>query len=349
MSQAPLYVDISQWQPANIDWPAYRKWAAQWDGIARVAMRSSFGNGYTDQHFEAYRAGALSAGIDVIIFYHYAYAQFNAAQTEADWQHKAVGAIRETDMLMLDYEENTQYATAEWAYEWLSRQESNYSGKLPTLYASDAYVRERLQDVRLARFPLIVANWQFSPSERPPCPPPWKEYLAVQYTDRASGVPGIAGHVDANIYIGKEEEVMKITIDTPGVSEFFSQNTDGPWTCKANGKIILGPILDFYRSFGNAALCGLTFLGLPQSNAIILGASAKQHFERGVVALDAKHVLDHPPGAGEVYLLQLYNGGEGEDPRVKQLQSQVMALQNTQADPQLLQKIDQLKILVANL
>lgn len=197
----PQYVDISAFQPTDIDWQAYKKWSSQWDGISRIAMRSSYGFGYTDVHFQLYRQAALNAGIDMIIYYHYAYPQINGAIVEADSQHRIVGTIRPQDVLMLDLEENVPQATSEWAYEWLSRQEANYSGKLPTIYASDAYIRQRLQDGRLARFPLTLANWQFTPDERPACPPPWKHYTYLQYSDRAS-IPGIPGLVDANIYLG---------------------------------------------------------------------------------------------------------------------------------------------------
>lgn len=203
MSGMPQFVDISVFQPLNIDWKAYRAWAAQGDGIARVSLRSSYGTGYTDQHFAAYRQGALDAGVDVIIFYHYAYPQFNSPEAEADYQHQIVGEIRPNDVLMLDYEENVSQATADWAYLWLARQEQNYGGKKPTIYASDSYIRQRLQDNRLARYPLTLANWQFTPTERPACPPPWSTYTYLQYTDKATSIPGISAAVDADIYLGQ--------------------------------------------------------------------------------------------------------------------------------------------------
>ncbi len=204
MAGTPQFVDISVFQPLNIDWNAYRAWSAQCDGIARVSLRSSYGTGYTDQHFVAYREGAINAGIDVIIFYHYAYPQFNSAVAEADYQHQIVRGIRPNDVMMLDYEENVSEATAEWAYEWLARQEQNYGGKRPSIYASDSYIRQRLQDNRLARYPLTLANWQFTPTERPACPPPWSTYTYLQYTDKATAIPGIAGAVDADIYLGHD-------------------------------------------------------------------------------------------------------------------------------------------------
>lgn len=194
------FCDVSVFQPSNIDWQAYKIWSASGDGISRVALRSSYGRGYIDQHFQAYRTGALDAGIDVILYYHYSYPASNGASSEADWQHQVIGALRPQDQLVLDFEENVDAATAEWAYEWLARQEQNY-GKPPMIYASDAYIRERLNDQRLAHFPLWLAAWQFTPDARPVCPPPWSHYTYLQYTDRAT-IPGIAGTVDANISLG---------------------------------------------------------------------------------------------------------------------------------------------------
>lgn len=203
------FVDISQWQPQDIDWQAYKQWSASGDGVSRVAIRSSYGVGYQDTHFAAYRASALATGIDQIIYYHYSYPQSNSAVDEAKWQYDVIGSIRPNDLLVLDFEENVPQATAGWAYEWLAQQEANYGGKLPGLYASSAYITQRLADIRLARFPLWLANWQFTPDERPACPYPWSQYEFVQFTDRAS-IPGIPGIVDCNIFLGKETPMSGI-------------------------------------------------------------------------------------------------------------------------------------------
>lgn len=195
------FADISVFSDANIDWQAYKAWSLEGDGISRVAMRSSYGTGYVDGHFDAYRKGARLAGIDAMLIYHYAYPQFNDPQAEADWAHHVIGIVRDQDIVVLDFEEGVSQATAAWAYAWLARQEQNYGGKLPAIYGSSSYIRERLQDARLARYPLWLADWQFTPDARPVCPPPWASYPWLQYTDHAT-VPGIAGAVDANIYLG---------------------------------------------------------------------------------------------------------------------------------------------------
>lgn len=56
------------------------------------------------------------------------------------------------------------------------------------------------------------------------------------------------------------------------------------------------------------SFCGLTYLGLPLSNEITMAGHpgvVKQEFERGWACYDPTHVIDFPPGAGDVYLLHL--------------------------------------------
>jgi hypothetical protein len=113
---------------------------------------------------------------------------------------RVVGAIRNSDMIILDYEVQSPLATAAWALAWLVEFGPKY-GKLPGIYASSAYIQQRLQWPGLDAFPLWLANWQFTPDERPACPPPWQSYEFVQYSDKAS-IPGIPGTVDANIFLG---------------------------------------------------------------------------------------------------------------------------------------------------
>lgn len=134
----------------------------------------------------------------------------------------------------------------------------------------------------------------------------------------------------------KEELVTTIDLTTPGVSGYFSAHGAG-WLCSSNGVPIGGAMLTFYQSYGNAALCGLTFLGLPLSGEKPLGdypaysqmagsGIVLQFFERGVLCYDPQHRYDSPPGAGSVYLAHLYSGA-GVDPEVAILQAKLTALQ----------------------
>lgn len=313
MAGTPQFVDISQFQPADINWSAYKTWAQQWDGVSRVSLRSSEGTTVTDAHFARYRAGALAAGIDILILYHFADPDLNSPEAEADWQRKVVGSIRPQDVLMLDYEKQVPQANAAWALAWLERQAANYDGKLPTLYASDAYVRSRLQDSRLAHYPLTLANWQFTPTERPPCPPPWPAYTYLQYTDRATNIPGIAGKVDVNLYFGQEEP-MALTIDQ--AANYFTASSDGSvWTCKKNNCVLGHAILAYYQQIGGgsrAPLFGLNVLGLPLTNeqgpVNNHSGTTLQIFERGILCYDPSHAIDNPPQSGDVYQMHVDSG-----------------------------------------
>ena len=304
MTGAPQFADISTFNPLKIDWVAYKQWSAQWDGIARVAMRSSYGVGYTDSHFAEYRAGALMAGIDVILMYHYSYPQYNFPASEAAWQKKVVGAVRPQDLLILDFEESTPSASPAWALAWLAQQEQSYGGKLPGIYASSAYIQARLQDTRLAKYPLWLAAWQYTPDERPPCPAPWSHYEFVQYTDRATNIPGIGGTVDANIFAG----APPMQLYGPGHGDFdqwFVINTDNNWICKQTNCVIMGGNKALYSQIsldGNT----LPIIGLPRTSELYQhdadGYSwSVQFFERGVIVYDPQFRKDSQPGCGASY------------------------------------------------
>ena len=101
------------------------------------------------------------------------------------------------------------------------------------------------------------------------------------------------------------EDNMAIDINSPGVSEHFTETDAQHWTCKQTGKVLQMGILDFYKQQG-----GLQRLGLPVSNEIALDASGntRQHFERGALLYDPQHKYDNPPGSGSVYYAHIYTG-----------------------------------------
>jgi hypothetical protein len=99
-----------------------------------------------------------------------------------------------------------------------------------------------------------------------------------------------------------------IDLTDPVVPGYFSITPDGQWQSKRTGFIVRKGILSFYCSYGKDAYCGLTYLGLPLSNEIPIAGHpgvVKQEFERGWLCYDPTHVIDHPPGAGDVYLMRL--------------------------------------------
>ncbi len=308
MAGTPQFIDTSSFN-GPIDWQVYKPWAAQWDGISRVAMKSTEGVGFTDPRFAANRAGALAAGIDCIYYYHFARPDLgNTATAEANWQHSVVGGIRANDLIMLDYEVENVQATASWALAWLQMASALY-GKPAGIYASSYYISQHLQDSRLAQYKLWLANWQYSPTERPPVPAPWTQYEFVQYTDRASGIPGISGSVDADIFLGKEATPVNNTTYGPGKGDFdswFSVGPDDNWTCKQTHSVLQGANKALYSQLsidGNT----LPVIGLPVENEQYHtdqgGYSwSSQRCERATIVYDPSHKHDSQPGFGASYL-----------------------------------------------
>lgn len=192
----PQFVDISGYQP-DIDWQSYKRWASQWDGNSRIAMKATEGRGFKDPSFDSHRSGALQAGIDQIIYYHFARPDLNDPLIEAAWFLSVVGEIRPQDMLFLDIETNTAGNVAEWCWQFLSRLWNYRCG----IYSYPGYISSYLQDRRLSQFPLWLASWSYNPDSRPDVPQPWANpYYALQWTDRGV-VPGVSGAVDVNVWL----------------------------------------------------------------------------------------------------------------------------------------------------
>jgi GH25 family lysozyme M1 (1,4-beta-N-acetylmuramidase) len=302
---SPQFVDISGFQP-NVDWVAYRKWAAQWDGISRVAIKATEGVGFTDPSFYAHREGALNAGVDVLILYHYARPDLgNSPEAEADSFLRIVGSLRERDIAILDIECDTDVKLTTWCYKWLERVKS-VSGRVTGLYSYWGYIIEHLQYSELAAYPLWYANWAYNPDARPESPAPWGSYQWLQWTDRGV-VPGISGAVDVNIAIGGT--TLNGTVYSPEKGDFahwFTANDGNHWTCKQTGAIIRYANLDFYRKLsmdGNS----LPMPGLPleseQEHTDADGYKwSDQQFERATMRYDPEHRKDSQPGAGGSYL-----------------------------------------------
>jgi hypothetical protein len=149
---------------------------------------------------------------------------------------------------------------------------------------------------------------------------------------------------DNEIWIAERlEDTVKITINTPGVGNYFALQPNGWWlsthTKTSSGQPIYlhGAIQAFYQVVGNADLCGLTDLGLPVSNEIPLDAkgNTRQHFECGVVFFDPNHLYDRRPGStSRVYKAHLYVG-PGQDPDIALLETEIAQLKQsvTGVDP----------------
>ena len=129
-------------------------------------------------------------------------------------------------------------------------------------------------------------------------------------------------------------------------AHFFTDLGNNVWKC-TNGNHLGHGMLGYYCRTGPTPLFGLTLLGLPLSEEISVpghNGVVLQIFERGVLAYDPAHVLDHPPGAGDVYTMHIDSGlgltqlaqflpttapGPSTSPNITTLISDLQALQTT--------------------
>lgn len=156
--------------------------------------------------------------------------------------------------------------------------------------------------------------------------------ISVWYYETATANPSLLDAIYAAF--PKGEQPMTIDLSTPRVSNYFEGSGD-VWRCKQTGFLVGHGILSFYQKFGGDAVCGLTYLGLPISDEIgVSGQSGLvyQRFERAVLAYDPQHIIDSPPGSGDVYCMHI-NSGLGQDPRISQLQALIAQLQQSPLAP----------------
>jgi lysozyme len=198
-----LAVDVSKWQGSNIDWNQYAAWSRKnaGDNRARVIMRASQGSTDRDTAFEINWRGAIAAGIEHIGVYHYCLPGKNTPQQEAAFFKQVVGErLRQGDFVMVDFEENVPQATDSWLLQF-AQEVQRLFGRVPVIYASLNYIKVRLHDSSLGRYPLVLADWTYDRNARPTCPAPFKNLLFIQYSNKGT-VPGIPGQVDMDVFVG---------------------------------------------------------------------------------------------------------------------------------------------------
>lgn len=202
LSSTALCVDVSSWQ-GNIDWPTYHVWSQKMsaDGRSHAIMRASQDVATRDADFDQNYAGAVAAGVDHIVVYHYAYPQNDSPQAEAAWFAGVVGSrLRPQDEYMLDFEENNSSATDAWVLAFRDEM-MKLTGREILVYMNLNMIQNLMHNPALSSIPLVLADWTFDPNARPACPAPFTQMKFIQYTDKGS-VPGIQGLVDMDVFLG---------------------------------------------------------------------------------------------------------------------------------------------------
>jgi lysozyme len=209
--------DVSDYQGA-VNWPQVLA-----SGRAGGICKATESTNYVAETFAANwvaldRLGATRGA------YHFARPGDSGATIQAQKFLAAVGTWKGTDLLVLDLEVGDGNLSG-WALEWLGTVQRLTGGIVPWVYSYGPFIRQHLDDARLAAFPLWLAAYQ---ANRPTCPPPWKAYHLWQHTDKAN-IPGISGPCDESVGTLPAVEVAVAAPTAPvvvsGPVHDFEENT----------------------------------------------------------------------------------------------------------------------------
>lgn len=213
-------IDVSEYQ-GSIDWTAV---AAAGNRFSLI--RASQGVRITDKRLSANWPAARDAGVTRLAYHFAEPADSLSAQAELEWflaRVEAAGGLEAGDGVVLDLEEwegvlgRYQSSLVAWTLDWLTRAR-DLTGAVPVLYTNRGILQQYgLTDPRLAAFPLHLAAWEQESAPSPPAP--WSRVLLWQHADDGD-VPGIAGNVDLDWFLGTARELQAIgkggTVDTTG-------------------------------------------------------------------------------------------------------------------------------------
>ena len=222
--------DVSTYQGA-VDWAAVKRAGASF-GIAKASAGSTI----ADPDFAASWRDMKNLHLRRIA-YHFAYPSLNSASAEAGQFLRclrAAGGWAPGDGMMLDLETGTGNLSG-WALAWL--QDVAGATKCRTwAYSYGPFIRLHLTDPRLATWPLHLADYQ---AAVPPSVPPWSSFALWQHTD-AGAVPGIAGAVDLNNWMGGSVAALDTWLgSTPVPTEddmpaIITPGGSGQWIVRAD-------------------------------------------------------------------------------------------------------------------
>lgn len=197
-------VDVSNWQ-GPVDWGAVAR-----SGRPFAFAKATEGANFVDAQFATNRLGMAGAGLVLRGFYHFARPDRNNAAAEAANFLRTVGPLAPGEVAVLDLEVAAGPTVGDWAAEWLAIV-AQATGKTPLIYSYQEYLYS-IPTSRLTQYPLWVAAWGANNGHLPATQPRtdrWSRWTFWQYTSKAV-VPGVAGRVDDNIFVGTVAELAAL-------------------------------------------------------------------------------------------------------------------------------------------
>lgn len=149
-----------------------------------VWLKATEGRTYKDPKMEEFLTDMAeqcgSDSVPFIGFYHYARAESNLPEEEADNFVKAIEPHIGNCMMALDWEGESAKIAPTWAVRWLNRVKA-LTGHTPLIYASTS-ITKKLEVVATAGYPLWIAHYVKAGVKQPTIYN-WSDYKFWQFTN----------------------------------------------------------------------------------------------------------------------------------------------------------------------
>lgn len=196
----PIVIDMSHWQE-DPDWAKLKS-----NGTVGVILKATEGTGYTDPTYAKRKKAALQAGL-LVSSYHWLKAASINAQMD---RFLAVVAPVKGERVCIDHEDDASLAQLKQAIQYLltkrpDLQVTIYSGHLlkQQLGAkNDAYLAT-YTSLWLAQYTAGSPDWPKGTY------PNWSLWQYTDKFDKADGLVGMKGPVDANKWNGSTEALVR--------------------------------------------------------------------------------------------------------------------------------------------
>ena len=202
--------DVSTFQ-GDIDWDTYRK------NANFALIKATEGTGFTDPKFSRNQSEARRVGIP-LGYYHFARPDLNSADAEATWFVQAIqisGALRQGELLCLDYEQDWSGDKVTWCKTFLDTVASKLNGYKCLIYLNQSLAKSNdWSPVVNAGYGLWIAAYTGDPSNNNFNIGKWSFAAMQQWTD-AQNVPGIQGAVDGDVFFGDAPTFQKYGYQPP--------------------------------------------------------------------------------------------------------------------------------------
>ena len=200
-------IDISHFQ-GDINWQIFTK-----NHFDFVFVKATGGETFVDPKFSsnwhALRTTHLARGA-----YHFFYAS-DDPKKQAEHFLATIGKLKPTDLPPVLDVEITDHSDAQTILNgvltWLETIEDE-TGRLPIIYSGISFAKQYLNDEKLSKYPLWIADYN---KTLPPLPEPWQKqgWKFWQYTETGHAL-GINGNVDHSYFNGSKDDLSSFIEST---------------------------------------------------------------------------------------------------------------------------------------